>query len=31
MKPRYEIADIFRLYGEQYRKTNALNSESIDS
>ena len=27
MKPRYEIADIFRLYGDQYRKTHVMNDE----
>lgn len=24
MRPRYEVADIFRLYGKQYRKTHAM-------
>lgn len=24
MRPRYEVADIFRLYGEDYRKTHAM-------
>jgi len=24
MRPRYEVADIFRRYGEAYRKTHAM-------
>lgn len=27
MRPHYEIADIFSLYGDQYRKTHAMNDE----
>ncbi len=27
MKPRYEIADIFRKYGEEYRKNHAMTDE----
>ena len=27
MKPSYEMADIFRLYGDQYRKTHVMNDE----
>ena len=27
MKPRYEIADIFYLYGDQYRKTHVMTVE----
>ena len=28
MKPRYEMADIFRLYGDEYRKTHAMNPDT---
>lgn len=27
MKPRYEMADIFRLYGDKYRKTHVMSEE----
>ena len=27
MKPHHEIADIFRMYGDQYRKTHVMNEE----
>ncbi|MCD6476347.1 MAG: IS91 family transposase [Anaerolineaceae bacterium] len=27
MKPHYEMADIFRLYGDQYRKSHVMNDE----
>ena len=27
MRPRYEVADIFRIYGEEYRKTHAMTGE----
>ena len=27
MKPRYEMADIFRLYGDEYRKTHVMSEE----
>ncbi len=27
MKPNYEDADIFRLYGEEYKKTHAISRQ----
>lgn len=27
MRPKYEVADIFRLYGEQYKKSHAMTGE----
>lgn len=27
MRPQYEVADIFRLYGEEYKKTHAMTTE----
>jgi hypothetical protein len=27
MKPKYEVADVFQLYGKQYQKTHAMSEE----
>ncbi|MCI5221571.1 MAG: IS91 family transposase, partial [Candidatus Electrothrix sp. AR4] len=27
MKPEYEVADVFRLYGEAYKESHAMNDE----